>query len=80
MTIVESDRGQEELSSPDVFTWSELPDLLAAEDLFAGVGAATCPDTVARDEEDDEFDDEEEDEEFDDDDEEEEEDEEEDWD
>ena len=39
MTIAERGRDEEELSSAVVFSWSELPDLLAAEDLFEVVSA-----------------------------------------
>jgi hypothetical protein len=84
VTIVASGRGQDDVLNADVFSWSEMPELLAAEDLFE-VAAGVHPgrELVARGDEDDDFEDdeeeeeddeEEEDEEFEDDDEEEEED------
>jgi len=66
VTIVSSDRGHVDALDADVFSWSELPDLLAAEDLFSSPGWGV----VARgdDEDDDEDDDfEDDDEELDDD-------------
>ena len=65
MTSVASPRGSRGSALSDVFCWDELPDLLAAEELFAEAleGAATSP-RSARDEEEE---DEEEDDEWDDD-------------
>jgi hypothetical protein len=73
VTIAERGRGDESVSTAEVFSWSELPELLAAEDLFEG---AECDFTgrdashdriVARDDEDEDLDDdEEEDDDFDD--------------
>ena len=40
VTIAERGRGDESVSTAEVFTWSELPELLAAEDLFEGAGAS----------------------------------------
>ena len=57
----------------DVFSWSELPELLAAEDLFTVATVPAKLEVVARDEDDDDFEDDE-DEDFEDDDEEEDED------
>ncbi|MEI6255251.1 MAG: hypothetical protein WCQ77_01270, partial [Planctomycetota bacterium] len=34
MTLATSGRGHQDQLNADVFSWSELPDLLAAEDLF----------------------------------------------
>ena len=65
VTIVERGRGDESVSTAEVFSWSELPDLLAAEDLFDGLDTGFSPpdssdrELVARDEDDD-FDDEDE--------------------
>ncbi|MFM7137578.1 MAG: hypothetical protein ACKO1M_10990, partial [Planctomycetota bacterium] len=76
VTIAERGRGDEGVSTAEVFSWSELPELLAAEDLFDGMDVSfsltgsSDRDLVARDEEDDDFDDdddEDDDEEFDDD-------------
>ena len=73
MTIVASGGRHADVATADVFSWSELPELLAAEDLFAGecAGPVSLRDPVARDaeeEEDDEDEDEDEDWEDDDDD------------
>ena len=65
MTIATSGRGHQEVLTADVFSWSELPELLAAEDLFdAAVGAGLDRLSVlaAKDEDDDFDDDEDEDE------------------
>lgn len=55
MTSVASPRGSRGSAPADVFCWDELPDLLAAEELFAEAldGAATSP-RAARDEDEDE--------------------------
>jgi len=37
VAIAERGRGDESVSTAEVFSWSELPDLLAAEDLFEGM-------------------------------------------
>jgi hypothetical protein len=34
VTIVASPRGQQDVMTADVFSWNELPDLMAAEELF----------------------------------------------
>ena len=76
VTIVERGRGDESVSTAEVFSWSELPDLLAAEDLFDGLDTGfSLPESsdrelVAADEDDDDFDDEDEEDEDDDEDEE----------
>jgi len=64
VTIAERGRGDESVSTAEVFTWSELPELLAAEDLFEGAWSADDPtaggvraDCFARVEEDDDEDD-----------------------
>lgn len=63
MTIAERGRAEESLATAEVFSWSELPELFAAEDLFEGVAATVrgVPgrriDVVAVDDDDD-FDDE----------------------
>ena len=68
VTIAERGRGDESVSTAEVFTWSELPELLAAEDLFDGAwpsaglqGDSGRVGVLARiddDEEDDDFEDE----------------------
>ena len=68
VTIVASPRGQQDVMTADVFSWNELPDLMAAEELFDSASPYGIDESsiVARDDEDD---DEDEDEEFEDDDE-----------
>ncbi len=46
MTIATSGRGHQEVLNAEVFSWSELPELLAAEDLFDAV-AGTGLDRLA---------------------------------
>ena len=65
MTIATSGRRHQEVLTAEVFSWNELPELLAAEDLFdAAVGAGLDRLSVlaAKDEDDDFDDDEDEDE------------------
>jgi hypothetical protein len=60
VTIAERGRDEASLSTAEMFSWSELPELLAAEDLFectAGERSGRCGDTVARGDEDDADDD-----------------------
>ena len=60
VTIAERGRDEAGLSTAEMFSWSELPELLAAEDLFectAGERSGRCGDTVARGDEDDADDD-----------------------
>ena len=60
MTIAERGRGDAGLSTAEMFSWSELPELLAAEDLFDGgepLGDGRTRDLVVRSEDDDDFDD-----------------------
>jgi len=78
VTIAERGRGDEGMSTAEVFSWSELPELLAAEDLFdggdSGLSSTLLPAhrLIAGDEdddfedEDDDFEDDEDDEEYDD--------------
>ena len=70
MTIATSRREHADVSIADVFSWNELPELLAAEDLFEGHGpsaslqcVANASIVAARDEEDadDDFEDDEDD-------------------
>ncbi|MFM8709351.1 MAG: hypothetical protein ACKOHK_15055, partial [Planctomycetia bacterium] len=63
VTIATSSRGHQDVLNADVFSWSELPDLLAAEDLFdatAGSRLDRLAVVAARDDDDDDDDDEEE--------------------
>jgi hypothetical protein len=61
VTIVASGRGQDDVLNADVFSWSEMPELLAAEDLFeVATGLHPGRELVARGDEDDDFDDDEE--------------------
>ena len=60
VTIAERGRDEAGLSTAEMFSWSELPELLAAEDLFdctAGEQPGRCGETVARGDEDDADDD-----------------------
>ena len=62
MTIATSGRGHQEVLNAEVFSWSELPELLAAEDLFdavAGTGLDRLAVITAKDEDEDEDEDEE---------------------
>ena len=73
MTIATTRREHADVSIADVFSWNELPELLAAEDLFAGHSSSAGPRSVAgsdivaaRDEEEDDFEDDDEEEDDDD--------------
>ena len=46
MTIAASGREHRDVCDADVFSWNELPELLAAEDLFE-VGSASCDPVAA---------------------------------
>jgi hypothetical protein len=80
VTLAVGPRGNQDVLSADVFSWSELPELLAAEALFEGVSDPTrlsdasivAVDDAEEDEEDEDLEDDDDEEEFEDDEEEEE--------
>jgi hypothetical protein len=80
VTLAVGPRGNQDVLSADVFSWSELPELLAAEALFEGVSdpallsdaSIVAVDDEDEDEEDEDLEDDDDEEEFEDDDEEEE--------
>ena len=59
MTIVANPRGHQDVMAADVFSWNELPELMAAEELFDGAARAEASDRalVARGDEDEDEDD-----------------------
>jgi hypothetical protein len=62
VTIATSSRGHQDVLNADVFSWSELPELLAAEDLFdaaTGAGLDRLAVMAAKDEDEDDDDDDE---------------------
>ena len=69
MTIVAHPRGHQDVLAADVFSWTELPELMAAEELFDAVSCPSADDRaiVARGDEDVDDDEDEDEEELDDD-------------
>ena len=57
MTSVANGRGLRDVPEADVFSWSELPELLAAEELFPVAPVSSVADVVSKkeDEDDEEF-------------------------